>query len=144
MLFSSINLPIKKESKNTPITIKEKRFKRYLKRKRYNYGPDLNIRSIQKMIESCDQKRKIDYLDDLNYMIHVFNNCPVKHRNTKVLEFVEVPKDREIILDTKNILLKAKLGKDYTHLKHIKKMKNHSIIGPQSVDKALYNINFLS
>ena len=75
MLFSSINLPIKKESKNTPITIKEKRFKRYLKRKRYNYGPDLNIRSIQKMIESCDQKRKIDYLDDLNYMIHVFNNC---------------------------------------------------------------------
>ena len=49
----------------------------------------------------------------------------------------------------KNIEIALNIGSDYglkrIFLKKIKsiEMKNHSIIGPQSVDKALYNINFL-
>ena len=142
MLFSSINLPSKKAYKNKPTTVSEKKLKKYLPNKTYIDYSSMTIRDPKKTIKSECYDSKRDHLINLNYLILTINNCPLKLRKSKVLEYFEVPEDRKIVIDTKNILLKAKLGEDYTYSKNVKKIKNKSILEPQSVDKALYRINF--
>ena len=126
---------------NKPATASEKRFKKYLRRKWFKYSKRLNFYNSKKMIEYYNQDDKRNSLLNLNYRIRCANNCASKYKKSRIMQYVEVPEDKEIIVDTKNKLLKAKLGENYIPLKHIKKIRNNFIICPQSIDEALYSVN---
>ena len=141
MLLLSINQPSKNALKIKPTTTSEKRYKKLLRNKFFKYCKRVNLRNSNK-IKSKYISEEREYMRILNYSIKRANDCSSKHKKSKIMQLVEVPEERENLLDTKNILLKAKFSENYALLKHRKKIRNHFMIGPQSIDEALYTITF--
>lgn len=112
MLFSPIYKPGKQILKNKPETVTEKKYSKYLRSTYFKNSNRLNLRNSKIMIKS-HYGIDIKYLlKRLNIKIEYPNNCSSEHKKSIIMQFVEVPEDKKIIAEAKNILLKAKPGKD--------------------------------